>query len=500
MPAVGGLGRLAGTSRAGVEAGISTSGVAAGCPALRSLRGWREALPVELTERAVRDAIAMMGKWNHGNAQAAESALNWLGWEGEGPMLLRRYDVQLFLWYTLPVKFLTSIESKREAAEVLAYTLERLGGRAASYAELCSSTDTIELLRAWEAEDPSARRRLRDLLDGSGIEPPDTALLAWGSVWGLEEARVRDQVATALEEAIENGELSPGTPGFRRRQAALVDAALHEPCDAGDGRTRLETVHAERLERWLRRGNTRGSEERRAIISAVADALMAEPLAVDSAVAAVALAPAVWLLEQACDGIALTQTGALNRALVREVAVRWPNWWDAELFGPPTRQDDLALLCELDDLLRRLRLTRRSGRRIVTTARGRKLKADPAELLMTLASGLLAAENFRGACAELAVALILNGEVATYSNEFAALIYPAVVAEGWQASRQPPEPRHVRWTIADFLRQAEAIGLLERKDSGSPLAPDRLLLTNAGRVALTAGLRERALAPASVPY
>jgi hypothetical protein len=73
-------------------------------------------VPVELTERAIRDVIAVMGEWDEDGAQAAESALNWMGWEGEGPPLLRRYDVQLFVWYTLPRKFLTSLEHKREAA------------------------------------------------------------------------------------------------------------------------------------------------------------------------------------------------------------------------------------------------------------------------------------------------------------------------------------------------------------------------------------------------
>ena len=68
--------------------------------------------------------------------------------------------MQLFVWYTLPRKFLTSLEHKREAAEALALTLERLGGRAASYAEVCRCTETEELLRAWESEDPTARRRL----------------------------------------------------------------------------------------------------------------------------------------------------------------------------------------------------------------------------------------------------------------------------------------------------------------------------------------------------
>ena len=457
-------------------------------------------MPVELTERALRDVVAVMGEWDQGGARMAQAALEWMGWEDEGPLLLRRYDVQLFAWYTLPRKFLASLESKREAAEALALTLERLGGRAASYAEVCRSTDTDELLCAWEAEDPSAPRRLRELLDRSGIEPPDTELLAWGSVMGLEEARVRDQVATALEQAIEDGRLSSGTPGFRRRQAEIADAALHEPSDAETAGSRLEAVRSERIERWVRRGNTRGSVERGAIIEPVAALIAVEPASVDPDDARTALAPAVWLLEQATYGIALTQTGALNRALVREVARQWPSWWSADLFGPPNRQDDMALLCELDESLRHLRLIRRKGRQLVSTARGRKLQADPPALLLALVRELLAGEDFRAACAELAAALILDGVVASYSAALADRIHSAIVAEGWQAAGEPPDVRHVGWTIADFLRPAEAIGLLQRAESGQRLQPDPLILTDAGRTALIYGLRERALAPARGSY
>jgi hypothetical protein len=176
-------------------------------------------MPVALTERALRDALALAGEWDGNDAPAAQAAFEWMGWEGEGSLWLRRYDVQLFVWYTLPRKFLVSLEHKREAAAALARTLGRLGGRAATYAEVCRSPETDELLCAWEAEDPAASQRLRDLLDGSGLEPPDTDLLAWGQVMGLEEARVREQVAIALEEATEDGRLAPGSPGFRRRQA-----------------------------------------------------------------------------------------------------------------------------------------------------------------------------------------------------------------------------------------------------------------------------------------
>lgn len=457
-------------------------------------------MPVELTERALHDAVAVLGEWEHDGAQAAEAALEWMGWEGEGSLLLRRYDVQLFVWYTLPRKFLASLEYKREAAAALARVLERLGGRAATYAEVCRSPDTDELLCAWEEDDPAAWRRFRELLDGSGIEPPDTDLLAWGRVMGCEEACAREHVETALEEAIEDGRLAPGAPGFRRRQAQVANAALREPSDGSDGLTRLQVVHAERLESWLQRGHTRGSAERRAIIEPVAAAVAADPPPIEPAVASAALAPTLWLLDRAKDGIALTQTGALNRALVREVVERWPDWWETELFGPPNREDEVTQLHELHGLLRRLRLVRRAGRRVVITTRGRKLHDDPAALLAALAVELLGGESFTAACAELAGALILDGAVADYSDALARRVHPAIVAEGWQSAGEHPSERDVGWTIAEFLRPAESSGLLAREPGTTRRSRSRLVLTSAGRVGLTIGLHTRALAPASGPY
>jgi hypothetical protein len=451
-------------------------------------------MPVELSERELRDAIAVVGEWDREGAQAAQSAFEWMGWEGEEPLLLRRYDVQLFVWYVLPRKYLIGLDDKEAVAAALAKTLERLGGQAAGYADVCRAPETRRLLRAWEAEDPVAPRTFRDLLDSSGIEPPDTDQLAWGSVMGFEEARVREQVATALEEAIECGDLTPGGRGFARHQAEVAKAALREPWDGEDGRSRLRAVQDERLEGWLQRGPGGRADARRALLDPIAAAVSAEPPAIDSDGARSALEPTLWLLEQGNDGIGLTHTGALNRALVREVAERWPSWWEADLFSPPDREDDVTPLWELHQLLRELRLLRRKGRRVLTTRRGRELAGEPSALLEALATELLRGEGFYAACAELAVALILDGASAEYGEALAAQVQPAVAAAGWRAGDEPPSVRDISWHIASFLRPAEAIGALV--DEGGRSRPSRRQLTLTGRAALTAALRTRALAPA----
>jgi hypothetical protein len=351
---------------------------------------------------------------------------------------------------------------------------------AQSYAEVCRSVDTDELLRAWEADDPTAWQRFRDLLDASGIEPPDTNTLAWGRVMGFDEARVRDEVATALEQAIEDGRLKPGARGFRVAQAAIVDSALREPRDDEGRRTRLEAVHAERLEHWARHGSARPSPGRDTLVEPVLELLATEPDPISDAAARATLEPVLWLLDRATDGIALTQTGALNRALVREVALRWPSWWAADLFGAPNREDDVALLTELHDLLRHVRLLRRTGRRLTVTARGRALLADPPALLRALTCSLITGDTFDAACGELAVALILDGAVIDYTPRLAERVRPAIVAAGWQAGGDPPEREHISRAIAKLLRPAEVLGLIGPAPGDTRLRSGPLHLTDVG--------------------
>jgi len=70
--------------------------------------------------------------------------------------------------------------------------------------------------------------------------------------------------------------------------------------------------------------------------------------------AAGATAPARWLLEMAsADGVPLTRTYALARVVVREIAERWPDWWNAELSEPPHGEWNMPLLGALHEGLKR---------------------------------------------------------------------------------------------------------------------------------------------------
>lgn len=462
-------------------------------------------MPVTLEERELRDALALLGEWDPGGGAGARSPLEWMGWEGEGPMELSLYELQIFLWSTLPRKFPAPLEDKRAAAAALAGLLDRLGDRTAAYAALCRAPETAEMLGAWEEREDRAAavRRLRELMEASGLEPPDTDLLSWGNVMGFEEATARRAVALELEREVEAGRLEPGSRRFARSQAESTERALLAPPTEDSEETRIGLIRAERLERWVTRGEGFGSAERSAIVDPVASLVGGGNLAIDEGRAGDALAPTLWLLERAVDGVGLTQTGALNRAFVREAAERYPQWWDAELFGPPHRETDVSRLNELHELLRTMGLLRRRGKRVFATKRARELAADPAALLVTLATELLAGDGFWPACAEYAAALMLAGSPIDFSDDLAHRVQPVIAADGWQTGGEAPDVRDVGWAIAAFLRPAEAIGLIaedREAQHGKRYSSRKLKLTEAGRPALVAALRARALAPYMGPH
>jgi hypothetical protein len=192
-----------------------------------------------------------------------------------------------------------------------------------------------------------------------------------------------------------------------------------------------------------------------------------------------ATAPARWLLDEATAGAPLTQTHALARVVVRDAAVRWPGWWDAELFGPPHREADLAVL---ESLHEGLRLVRRRGRRLLATVRGRELAASPWALLQALSADLGAGDAFTESVA-VAVVDALRGTEACDWRELDAAAFTRVRRQGWAGPDGTPPSEHVVGAVVgDVLRRGEAYGLIQRfPDPAQPrLRSHRLALSAAG--------------------
>ena len=59
-------------------------------------------MPVTLEADTIKDALARLEEWDDDAAKDSRATLSWLGWDESDPLTLRRYDLMLHLWYTLP--------------------------------------------------------------------------------------------------------------------------------------------------------------------------------------------------------------------------------------------------------------------------------------------------------------------------------------------------------------------------------------------------------------
>ena len=389
-------------------------------------------------------------------------ALAWFGADEDGATLrVSRYDLRQFLHYTLPRKYLAGVEEHIAIARVLGDALEHLGA-AADYADLCRSPETLALLRLWAVDEDAAFAQFAAFADASGLEPPDLDELQWQGVMGMVEARTRDAATLALERALESGDTRPA--------AEIVRAVLAEPDPGGEHPTRLLAVQTERIDRWA----GWPASPRRALL---------DPLVGELADARLPEWPADdvldWLLEEARAGLALTERGALSRALCVEIARRRPQWtWGKS----PRSEADLVHLHSLHCALRGSGLVRRRGRKLLATKRAGEL--TPGARRVHLLQSLLDGDTFLAAVAELTLAALAQD-----ASDTGARVADAIAAEGWRSGDGPLPGYAVPSTMTDVRRLLLAIGAAE----GDALSRKECRLTELGRAAVLAALRAHAL-------
>jgi hypothetical protein len=200
-----------------------------------------------------------------------------------------------------------------------------------------------------------------------------------------------------------------------------------------------------------------------------------------------------WLLEGGQAGLGLTKTHALQRAIVREAAERWPQWWNHDLFGPPNREAELPVLEATHAALREMRLLRRQRETLRTTAQGRALLADPDALLEALHDDLSLGGDFE-ASAWSSIEGVLHEFGALADEQLAVIVASLLRNEGWsETGGAPIDPATLRGELQPLLWLAEGCGLLRRSPRGAPLT---LELTPAGhRLAAGTGPSRTTAAP-----
>src|SRR5580658_4099607 len=205
----------------------------------------------------------------------AKAALAWLtGDEGLETISLLRLEE--FLWYALPVKWPMSTQGRVGVARALG-RLFLLAGLD-RYAGVCASGDTEMIITAYAAGHEKGIAAYTEAIELSNAAPPDTDLLAWGSVMGAQERAAYDACAAALELAFACGELTAGARGWRTKRADLVNRwltghpgfTLAPPAGNGeetgqvhDGTPGTDTwlgrISAERIDAWAH-GRPRSEE------------------------------------------------------------------------------------------------------------------------------------------------------------------------------------------------------------------------------------------------
>jgi len=425
----------------------------------------------------------------------ARAALAWLtGDEGLETISLLR--LQEFLWYALPVKWPMSTPGRVGVAKALG-RLFLLAGLD-RYAGVCSSAGTERIITAYADGHEEGIAAYTEAIEESNAAPPDTELLAWGSVMGSQERAAYDACAAALELAFASGELCVGARGWRTKRADIVnrwltgrpeidDAAETAPAPDGapGGDTWLGRISAERIDAWA---HGRPGERSRLARSLIPRLL--EPPAVPDD----PLPTLHWLLGHADEGLRLTARHYIAPALVAE-AVDTFGWRD-QLVGTLRQELDVFPLHTLRGMAQsEMGAVRRSRTSLVLTKTGKLMTADPAARWHIGTAALIGPDDgpqpdFSVAVREAALLVILTNGPTGY-DELTRLLTDIHGVEGWAAGTSTGLASAVRSELYTLRHRLWALHLLGTERSFS--AP--LSLTETGITAALSALLARALRP-----
>ena len=433
----------------------------------------------------------------------AKAALAWLtGDEGLETISLLR--LQEFLWYALPVKWPMSTPGRVGVARALG-RLFLLAGLD-RYAGVCSSAGTEKIITAYADGHEEGIAAYTEAIEVSNAAPPDTDLLAWGSVMGPQERAAYDACAAALELAFACGELSVGARGWRTKRVELVNRWLTGVLPSG-GTTRLQTSDCRRgcpLPRspgattpgsagsapsGSTRGRTAVPGERSRLARVLIPRLLEPPTLPDDP-----LPTLRWLLGHADLGLRLTARYYIAPALVTE-AVDTFGWRD-QLVGTLRQELDVFPLHTLRGMAQsEMGAIRRSRTSLVLTKTGKLMAADPAARWHIGTAALIGPDDgptpdFSVAVREAALLVILTSGPTGY-DELTKLLTDIHGAEGWASGSSAGLSSAIRTELYTLRHRLWALHLLgTERGFTAPLS-----LTETGVAAALSALLARALRP-----
>jgi hypothetical protein len=459
-----------------------------------------------MTESQALEALTREDPEAAGDAKAA---LAWLtGDEGLETISLLR--LQEFLWYALPVKWPMSTPGRVAVAKALGrlFTLAGLD----RYARVCCSAGTEKIITAYADGHEEGIAAYTEAIEDSHAAPPDTELLAWGSVMGPQERSAYDACAAAIELAFAAGELAVGARGWRTKRMDIVnrwltrgsggtaaapglgDAAAPGLGGALDTDTWLGRISAERIDAWAHGRPGERSRLARELIPR----LLEPPVLPDDP-----LPTLHWLLSHADEGLRLTARHYIAPALVTE-AVDTFGWRD-QLVGTLRQELDVFPLHTLRGMAQsEMGAIRRSRTTLVLTKTGKLMTADPAARWHIGTAALIGPDDgpqpdFCVAVREAALMVILTSGPTGY-DELTRVLTDMHGVEGWASAGRTGQAAGtgtkglasaVRTELYTLRHRLWALGLLGTERSFT--AP--LSLTDTGVAAALSALLARALRP-----
>jgi hypothetical protein len=426
----------------------------------------------------------------------AKAALAWLTGD-EGLETLSLLRLQEFLWYALPVKWPMSTQGRVGVARALG-RLFLLAGLD-RYAGVCASASTEKIITAYATGHEEGIEAYTEAIDASNAAPPDTDLLAWGSVMGSQERAAYDACAAALELAFACGELVAGARGWRTKRADLVNRWLtgrtegppdenegcHLPAGALSHDTWLGRISAERIDAWAHGRPGERSRLARGLIPR-----LLEPLVLPDD----PLPTLAWLLGHADEGLRLTARHYIAPALVTE-AVEAFGWRD-QLVGTLRQELDVFPLHTLRGMAQgEMGAVRRNRTTLVLTKTGRLMAADPAARWHIGTAALIGSDDgpqpdFCVAVREAALLVILTIGPTGY-DQLTRLLTDIHGMEGWASGSSGGLAGAVRTELYTLRHRLWALGLLGgERGFAAPLA-----LSQIGVAAALSALLARALRP-----
>lgn len=435
------------------------------------------------TSTRERPLESLLADLNPASADLARSAVGRMLPKGAVLTDLSQAELQDFLWHQLPLKWLGETKELHEIAWSLADLFAAAGLE--RYAALCRSPLTHRLVDAWQDDDPEpARKAMAEAVKASGVDPPDTSVMRWGTVLGAAEHAARRRVSQALEQAVDAGELLPGQRGWKQVAARITEVSLVLPRLDLRGATLLQAVEGERGESWA----AEHPEVRRDLLTQMLPLLSCE-VAVPAA-AGVCLMPLRWLLERIGDGVMLTQAGWLPKALVLEANDTF-DWCDP--FGGAVRSEtDLPELGTLSELARRTRLITKKGRKVFLSAKGRRALGDPGLLWGIVVADIFLSGTYEGEGAALAAATLVRANTQVPYPRVEASVGAGLLGRWRTLSGERLEEWSGLDATHEFGLLADVFGWIKQDDDGQFRT---WTLTEPGREAALLGLQLQAHAP-----